>query len=163
MGLTNADSKPETSTLTRRLVPNVDWMRCIYCQKRKKNEEAHQVQCKNTIDAIHKHASHYYQMKCRTGKNYLFANKAHYNRTCRRDATGAITSEAPNVSIRVNTDEQQNSPFQTLTDMLHMGFINGCVHTMDHITSTYSSLLNKTGMDSNMRMPNLKNKLIALF
>ena len=72
-------------------------------------------------------------------------------------------TEAPNASMRVNTDEQQNSPFQTLTDMLHMGFINGCVHTMDHITSTYSSLLNMSGMDSNVRSHYSKNKLFAHF
>ena len=30
------DPIEETSTLTRRLVPNVDWKKCIYCQTRKK-------------------------------------------------------------------------------------------------------------------------------
>ena len=71
------DITEETCTLTRRLVPNVDWKKCIYCQTRKKNEVVHQVMSQNTSDAIHEHALYNHSLKCRIGENDLIAYEAH--------------------------------------------------------------------------------------
>ena len=161
----NTDSlRPSTSSkvvLTRHAVQDVDWAKCIFCQKRKKTEKVHQVQSVDVKDAFHQFTEHDYSLKCKIGVSDLIMSKAHYHNTCKLKAQRdyANATEKDELQLDFST-----SAFDRLISMLDDGFKKGHVYSMDDICSKYSQLLSETGReDTGCRSHRLKDKLFNYY
>ena len=147
--------------LTRHAVQDVDWSKCIFCQKRRKIENVHQVQSVDVEDAFHQFAEHDYSLKCKIGVTDLIESKAHYHESCKLKAHREFVNATGNKELELDFNIPAS---ERLISMLEDGFKKGYVYSMDDICTKYSQLLTETGNeDSACRSHRLKQKLSNYF
>lgn len=125
--------------LTRKLVQNVDWKKCIYCQSRRR-DTLHQAQPMEVNKTIKDAALRDYKIKCRIGENYLIVYEAHYRRSCRLKAY----RELANLTGKPSSDhplEPQKSAFYSFVGILEDGFQHGHVYSMADLLEKYLEIL----------------------
>ena len=128
--------------ISRCAVPAVQWEKCIFCQKRHKNQSLHQILTKNGERTIQSIATRDEKLRCRVAELDLIAYEARYHSHCLLKWSRQYRDDiGPSESFGTIF----NHAFEKIVVELNIRFADGHIYTLHGIHNRYCQILTELG------------------